>query len=995
MGASPATLPAYDLFVAYADADASWVQGCLLPSLGLPPGRSITKHDFRLGAALVSEFERAITQSRFTVLVLSPEYLRDEWANFQELIASYWFVSLGMQRLIPILLEDTDLPVRIDFRIRLDCRNEANWKPELKRLRELLERPEPEPRKIECPYPGIRPFGAKEAPYFFGRQPEIDLLAARVLKESFLVVLGPSGSGKSSLVFSGVVAKLERDRPGYWLVESMRPGTQPLEGLANKLQAKTGAKTDWKSTGRAFLESRQGAGRLLLVIDQFEEVLFLAAGEKSEFASALQEISSDRDCVVLLTLRSDFYTPFLEILRIDPSQQVNILPLRGASLRDAIVKPAAAMGVWLEEKLVDRLMADAADEKGVLPMLQETMNLLWDKMDQSLITLNAYLNLDEKQPGLVVALRLQGGYALGHMNEAQRRIARRILLRLVQFGEGRDDTRRQQKLEALHSGDDPPADFQKALDVLVEFRILTLDTDPQAPDRTVVDLAHEALITGWPVLHDLIRDRRNAEMSRRRLCIQAEEWERLGKKQGGLLDKTELAEARNWLATAEAGEVGVDPEVTDLIEASRRAMRSRRLIGTFAVIVVGAFMGVAGAMMLQSRSEEAFVQNLNDIDSQRTASPDAALKRAIDVVAKSPQRKAALNQQAAAVLEDCIQASEPFGVTSVPGGAFAASLSSDGRLVAAAGGTVKIQDLVSGDEPDLGHPAFTESLFAVQIAPGASGLSAAGADGKVVTWDRAFDQPGKVVSEQKAPIFSVAYSPDGRHLAIGREDGGIVVLDLAAGKEQKLASRAGRINRLSYSRNGAYLAAGAADDTTKPSDLGKQGVPSANYTAAIWVTAGGMADPKWILGGHHGEVRSVSFDDGSRVLATVAADGYLRTWDVALGRLLTEDLIPAQKVGSGQEQRGLSDVVFIGPQTVAVSFSSIPEAVIWNLQTHRIEAILQGHSQGLTALSYSPAHGGMLATASQDGRVRVHYLDIKAALAHARVLWNARNNHSQ
>jgi hypothetical protein len=159
----------YDLFISYAEADRAWVQGFLLPTLGLPEEHTITPQDFRLGAARVDEFEQAVTSSRYTVLVLSPAYLADEWSMFGEQLASYTSVVEQRDRVIPLLLKACILPLRVDFRVRLDCAEESNWEPETARLRVLLDQPRPardSPRPA-CPYPGMRPFTEEESTVFF------------------------------------------------------------------------------------------------------------------------------------------------------------------------------------------------------------------------------------------------------------------------------------------------------------------------------------------------------------------------------------------------------------------------------------------------------------------------------------------------------------------------------------------------------------------------------------------------------------------------------------------------------------------------------------------------------------------------------------------------------------------------------------------------------------------------------------------------------------
>ena len=200
----------YDLFVSHAESDSAWVRGHLLPALGLPPERVIAPRDFRPGAPVAAEFERAVTGSRYTVLVLSPAYLADAWAAFGEQLTSHASVAERRDRLIPLLLRPCELPLRIDFRVRLDCTDEASCEDEIARLRVLLGQSEPPPERISCPYPGMVPFRADDARFFYGREAEIGQMLQHLRQQRFLMAIGPSGSGKSSLVSAGLLPRLAR-----------------------------------------------------------------------------------------------------------------------------------------------------------------------------------------------------------------------------------------------------------------------------------------------------------------------------------------------------------------------------------------------------------------------------------------------------------------------------------------------------------------------------------------------------------------------------------------------------------------------------------------------------------------------------------------------------------------------------------------------------------------------------------------------------------------
>ncbi len=428
---------------------------------------------------------------------------------------------------------------------------------------ELAQAPPP------CPYPGMVPFGAADAQYFYGREDEVARMVLLLRHQRFMMVIGPSGSGKSSLVYAGLLPELEKSKyfaENYWLIRTMRPGPHPTEVLADVIGAdgKTG---DFEpGTVDALLKAHPPAERLLLLVDLFEEVFTQAEREeRTRFIAALQAFRAPENCALILTLRADFYPDLMTsyLWPVDASQRVEVAPLRGEALREAIQRPAADVGVRIEDNLVNQLLADAADEPGALPLLQETMGLLWDDMEQRTLPYSAYERLsrgagdaDGALSGLAVAIAMKADATLAELSPSQQAIARRIFLRLIQFGEGRADTRRQQPVASLRAANDAPDAFEQTLEHLTANRLLTRsggdDNNPPA-----VDISHESLIDGWSRLRDWADERREAEQIRRRLEGKAAEWVRLGKGAGGLLDEAELPEAERWLASVDAADLGL------------------------------------------------------------------------------------------------------------------------------------------------------------------------------------------------------------------------------------------------------------------------------------------------------------------------------------------------------------------------------------------------------------------------------------------------------
>ena len=387
--------------------------------------------------------------------------------------------------------------------------------------------------RLPCPYPGLLAFGPEDAALFFGRDQESDDISRRVWQQNFLLVVGPSGSGKSSLVSAGVLPRLAAD--GRWLVRTLQPDAGALAWLARTFGDQAGSDSGerLRASVDALLDPEPGAERLLLVFDKAETIFLLPAKEdRARFLSLLDRLRRVDRCVVLLAMRADFYADLMTsvLWPLGRGERVEIAPLRGAALREAITPPAADAGAYLEPVLAERLLRDAGEEPGALSLVQETMVLLWERKTRRLLTVSAYEDLGGPGgSGLAVALAVRADATLASLSPAQRAIARRIFVRLVQLGEGRQDTRRPQAVSALRAPGDDPALFDATLRHLTNRRLLTTSADSEEP---TVELGHEAMITHWPTLADWIDESRASELTRRRIERDSDDWRRNGRDSG-------------------------------------------------------------------------------------------------------------------------------------------------------------------------------------------------------------------------------------------------------------------------------------------------------------------------------------------------------------------------------------------------------------------------------------------------------------------------------
>ncbi len=1003
----------YDLFISHARSDGAWVRGYLLPALGLSAERVLMPDAFQPGAPLVTEIERAVTASRFTLLILSPTYLADVWSELGADFASQLAITQHQARLIPIQLQQCELPLRLSFRVALDCTEQANWDQEIARLRDLLGQPMPALTPVRCPYPGMAPFQAGDARFFYGREPEIDDMLQRLRHQRFLVVIGDSGSGKSSLLNAGLLPRLPESSffpSGYWCVAALRPGSQPLRALAQALGADP--TLDFNRSLDSLLAAHPPARRLLLVVDQFEE-LFTQAGrsEQVAFVAALQTLRAAETCSLVLAIRGDFfYTDLMEtaLWPVPPAERLEIAPLRGEALAAAIERPAAAQEVYLEPRLVERLLADAAEERGALPLVQEALVQLWARMDGRLLTLAAYERLGSGHSGLAAALETKANATLVELARRSPRhevIARRIFLRLVQFGEGRSDTRRQQPEDALRSNDDGPAAFDETLKHLAENRLLTLSGE--AGQDTRVDIAHEALFTGWPALRDLVREQRQPEQARRRLEDWAANWLARNRDPKALLNALELGQAEEWLASPAAAELGYSTALTELASTSRAALAAAEQEKEAA-----RQRELAQAQALAREQEQrAEAERARASDQARSARRLRGLASVLIMVA------------ALAVVASFLAWRQANLVSARQIGAQSSTLFKERNYLTATllalhanqlsrteGVEVLAQaPFVLGETPVTALGRHTDAVYNLAWRPDGKALASAGADGRVVVWEEQSGQ-WQAAAEPAPPggiAKGVAWQSDGKRLAWiawNSSDRVYGVRFWDAEHETIAFKPIGQAlpGPLAWAPQGTELALGVGGqvgfwDTTT---LAPQGVwslpehqPFTEVVTLAWEHSGRLL-AAILYSGHAvirdqqtnrevefdtatwGDVRSAAWDTQQPRLAVAVGNGVV-LWDGAA----IQELPGVSEYLDGRAGQGYhGSVVGLAwhpTGAVLAMGTGQGEVILWDVQHGELLNTLQTHTGYGPALAWHPA-GHLLAIGTTEGYVLLWNPDIAA-----------------
>jgi DNA-binding SARP family transcriptional activator/ABC-type glycerol-3-phosphate transport system substrate-binding protein len=494
--------------------------------------------------------------------------------------------------------------------------------------------------EIRNPYKGLRAFLEADAGDFFGREAVTRRLIRSLAEDDpaarFLAVVGPSGSGKSSVVRAGLVPALRRGAiPGSerWYVIEVRPGPHPMREIESAL---LGVAVEPPPSLMEVLEADElglaravdrvlpdPEGELVIVVDQLEEVFTLVAEDldrshllESLRAAALEPGSRVR---VVTTLRADFYDAPLSVPGFGDllaARTEAITPMTPEELERAIVAPADAAGLIVEPRLLAEMIAEVADRPGALPLLQYALTELAEEAREGVLTLEAYRRVGRVSG----ALARRAEHLYEPMNEAARDACRQLFLRLVTLGEGTEDTRRRVRRSELLTLAEAHA-MDGVIETYGRHRLLTFDRDPDTREPTV-EVAHEALLREWARLRNWIEDVREELRLAARISEATREWTQADRGADYLLAGTRLAQAEeakqgNAIRLTDAEREYLDASLArrDVEAAAERERQQRenrlerrartRLRGLVAVLAAATLVATTLTAVAVNRSREA------------------------------------------------------------------------------------------------------------------------------------------------------------------------------------------------------------------------------------------------------------------------------------------------------------------------------------------------------------------------------------------------------
>jgi hypothetical protein len=447
----------------------------------------------------------------------------------------------------------------------------------------------PDLKLVDCPYVGLEAFRERDHSRFFGRQSLTEKAIEKLDVQRFLAVIGPSGSGKSSLVLGGVLPCLKA-RPassGWRYLPPLVPGSEPLRNLAAAVLGPEAGSVKISELAQRLLrepeclaELAAGPSPWVVVVDQFEETFTLCRDVPTQqaFARSLRSLvdAPGPRHAVALTLRSDYEGHIKGLPALEPLFEdalVRVTSMSAAELREIIEKPAEIAGLKFEDGLIEALAKDLQDDLAGLPLLQFTLLKLWETRERNRVTWSAYKELGSARDALAKSAQKLFD---DELSPEERLTARRILLRMVRPTGSLEVTSSRVSRSALDEIEDPER-VRSVLDKLIKGHLVRLRTGETLADAEV-EVAHEALIRNWPLLAGWLEEERARMVIRDRWEGQAKEWVRLGRGTSGLMDEIQLAEADRWLDSADATRLAYSPQFLDLVRASREALEQRRSV---------------------------------------------------------------------------------------------------------------------------------------------------------------------------------------------------------------------------------------------------------------------------------------------------------------------------------------------------------------------------------------------------------------------------------
>jgi WD40 repeat protein len=832
-----------------------------------------------------------------------------------------------------------------------------------------------------CPYLSLDAFSENDSEFFFGRQKFIERLLESLRHEpKFLAVLGPSGSGKSSVVKAGLLPRLWQGAvPGSdrWGIIVIRPADNPFKQLSEKsLEGEDLLKalSQWSS-------HHPDNNRILMILDQFEEIMTTSPEKLSQafISQMVQALNSDLPVTMIVIMRDDFYSRLAnrspELMEWIERGLINIpLTLEKEDLISIVEDPAKTVGLRLEAGLVDAIVEDVLEtspfpgenrpvgRSTALPLLEFALTELWRRRQDGLLTLKAYKDLG----GVTGGLAQWADNAYYSLEESLRPAARRILTSLVHLreeGKGVPDSKRRLSPTDLclasHCRDDNEREIiYNVIRRLTDKRLLVTSAGMLKGQETV-EIIHEALIREWGLMRQWLNEDRLFLGWRQKLNEKVDSWmesspeDATVRDDDRLLRGRDLAEAEGWLedrktelSQDEVEYISASLAFRDKETKSRRNRRRQIVAGLIAAIIITSSLAIiAYSKSLQASQQSQIAEQQSKIAFSRQLAAQADVLRTQK--ADSLQSSVILAYESMK-LNASLEADQTLrrGLSLLPvqvahmvheDGVKKVTFSPDGRLVADASDdyTARIwNDTGSSEFSPLVHHGVVRAIV---FSKDGKYLATASDDGSAILWNTSNKSKILTIHHEDA-VNDVAISPNARLVATASMDRTIKVLDTMSGIDVFNRSFDDPVNIVRFSPDGLQLA-----------------VASYNIVYLLDIANG----QELIQLAHDDEVTAISFSNDSKRIASASWDKTARIWDTTTGK----------EIAIMAHDGWIWDIDFSPDGDYVVSASEDGTARIWNSSSGQ-EVTRLPHESWVNAVAFSQ-NGKYIASASDDNTARV------------------------
>ncbi|MCC5599388.1 nSTAND1 domain-containing NTPase [Nostoc favosum] len=816
-----------------------------------------------------------------------------------------------------------------------------------------------------CPYRGLFPFREEDTRFFFGRDIFTQKLVDTVQKQSLVAVIGASGSGKSSVVFAGLIPHLRQQ--GNWLIESFRPKTHPVDELAvvivrlrepneTKIQQDIDARKlagalregELAHTFLSRILSENEDNRLLLVVDQLEELYTSCSDvkERQLFLNQLLEAAKlVQNFTLLLTLRADFLGYALSDRRFADALQnadLKLAPMNREELQQAIARPANKQGVRLEEGLAERILRAVADSPGNLPLLEFTLTQLWAQQQNRQMTHAAY----EAIGGVEKSLANHAEAEFARLNPEEQQQAQQIFVQLVRPGEGTEDTRR---LATKNEVGESNWDLVRRL---ADARLVVTGRDQTAGKETV-EIVHETLIREWGRLHGWMESDRSFRTWQELLRSRMRQWENAGQDEGPLLRGVPLAEAENWLkqrqdelSQAEQDFIQQSLALRDRDRKQKERRRKLTLFGlTSGLVIVSILAMVAFWLRWTAEVEGSGVTALRNFESG--AGEIETLVSAMEA-GQEVKKMAFWNSQC---LQDCPAISPLLALQ-------------------------KILDNIHQTNQINTYQKGVNSIRFFKKHKQEELIVAGGEDG-TVTWRNFRGKELKKPILHNNSIKSIDFSEDQTILATGASNGWVKVWNVSTTQQSPPL-----ITSMHHKCvNGQQL-----KEYDRPKNGDKCSVNNVRFLpkSNLLATTGDDGkvklwrfnrEPVLTIDAHQGSIKSLNPNpDNIQQFATAGEDGLAKLWDIKGAELAT---FKGHECSVKDTKKCSVNSVWFYPKKKQVATAGDDGTVrLWNLAGEEL-AKFEAHREGVETVRIP--NDGLIATSGSDGKVRL-WKDFKGTL---------------